>query len=105
MAIRTPAQRRAMFAKKRTMFGPARHPSLAALITIRSPDATRDSVVQIRRAVREGRISKEVARKGMVLAGNRASAQLNRVKAPLSPREQREMKEVASIYHREARRL
>lgn len=58
---------------KNTIFGPAKSKRLAKIITIKSPTAFKESI----RKIRKGGVTGE-EKKALVLARNRATAQLNR---------------------------
>ena len=75
---------------QRSLFFPARDERLARDISITSPSAFRKSI----RTIRKGGVTVK-ERRGLVLAQNRADAQLNRKN--LSPKERREFSEIVRI--------
>lgn len=76
--------------KKKTMFFPPKNKFLAERISIESPEAFRASI----KLLEENGLTKE-ERRALVLAQNRATAQLNRKN--LSDKEIREMTEISKI--------
>lgn len=85
---------------KRTIFFPPRHAKLAEIIRIDSPTAARGTARTIKSLFRKAkrRDYKRRLKSAVVLAYNRVRAMLK--KKNLSPKEHREMKEVAKIYER-----
>ncbi|MEM5867950.1 MAG: hypothetical protein QXG39_08540 [Candidatus Aenigmatarchaeota archaeon] len=88
------------FSAQGTIFFPPKHPKLAKAITIVSPEKARESirkVAQMKGLTRRQKIS------ALILASNRALALAK--KKHLSARERKELKEVAEILRRGAKRL
>ena len=89
--------------RKRTMFySNVKSGSLARAITIRSPSGARESTFVIRKMVRKKRVSKLHAKRGMILAANRAEAMAKSPRSRISPKERAEMLAVAKVYRKEA---
>jgi len=83
---------------RKTMFAPARSAVVARIIRISSPEAARSSVAELnQRFMRTNRrdVKVELIRAAS-LAANRAFASTKR--RDLSPRERRELTQVAAIY-------
>lgn len=74
----------------RTIFFPPRNPRIARVISITSPSAFRESIQTLKK---DGITTRE--KSGLVLAQNRARAQLGR--ANLSSKERRQFREIASM--------
>jgi hypothetical protein len=87
MATRT---KRTQRARRKTIFFPPKHRKLADIITIESPAAFRES---IRKLKKMGISARE--KRALVLAQNRARAMLK--KKSLSPRERKELQEIARM--------
>ena len=95
-----------MARRRKTMFyEPPRHPSLAAVVSIRSPAEARAAARVLLRMAEEARTRKRkvTIKRAMVLAANRAEAAAK--KRSLSRKEKRELREVAMIYRRAYRRV
>lgn len=74
----------------KTLFFPAKHAYLAKAISIRSPSAFRNSI----KTLKKGGLT-VTEKKALVLARNRAGAQLHRKN--LSPKERREMTTISKM--------
>ncbi len=99
MGRRRKTKRRGMF------YYPPKSPLLAKIVRIDTPANARKSAKTLLKMFKEAkkRSWKAHIKKAVVLAGNRAKAMLN--KKNLSPKERRELKEVAKIYQETAKKM
>jgi len=89
----------------RGLFKPPRWKYLAQIITFENPEAARGAVKELLREFRQAktRAKKRRIKQATIYAANRARASAKRKN--LSPRERRELLQIARIYERAARRM
>jgi hypothetical protein len=89
----------------RTIFFPAKHKTLAEIITIRSPEEAREAVRKLGEWADDDPDRVRTAIRSATLAANRALVSTRRRTRPLSPQERKEMLQVAEVYRSYTRQL